>query len=457
MNQTSKVTLLIATFIMSTPHVHAAKAAILEESYGLMRSISSFDKVKDLSTAENFDGPWGVLDQSNVVSHPEACLNERHKRPESLPKMLAGYNLAEVIEAAEIATLAYYPMSTPAERDLYKDYFNFMDQHNSDVMGPAARGSGIKGNQKGTIIHLHPFGTEKEQSGFIAEMSDGRVYVSYKGTDSLRNMATNAWGTFAYDSLTGHRCHNGIMKGFYRTKDQVFNILEGIAQRNKGANKAGATLEALLRDKVVATGHSLGSGLKDMFIAYVQSQYKVSAAAIGFAGPRVFDTVSAQEIMEGYAGKTRGNLRVWQKGDPVPIIAFGLLGYKHIHSASLELPNIGVTALHIMKGYTDVLNAMLISPNHTVFARRLTGEEVRFGFEPTKSTGIMQAKTIKHTRLPNPLHYLGKVRQATVTYIDRPIHTVVKTVVRGAIMKPSVTLVKKAAGTLTAAWAKVKK
>ena len=97
-----------------------------------------------------------------------------------------------------------------------------------------------------------------------------------------------------------------------------------------------------------------------------------------------------------------------------------------------------------------------MSPDNTVLARRLTGKEVRFGFAPTKSVGIMKAKTVLKTPLPNPLYYIGKVRHAAVRYIDRPLHTAVKTVVRDTILKPAAVVVNKVADTLATGLTMVK-
>lgn len=193
---------------------------------------------------------------------------------------------------------------------------------------------------------VYYFATNIENSGMIIEHEDGDVTVVYKGSSSLNNWASDFWANFAYDENTGFRVHNGIMRGFYRTKDQVFNILDDLAKARQ------QSLEELL-EKVTITGHSMGGGLTQLLQGYILANYDVETRAVSFAAPRVYDIATAEALDKRLAGK---HLNISQTGDPVPLVALQSLGFRH-YGTHLSLPHMWDKP-HLMTNYLLALEML---------------------------------------------------------------------------------------------------
>ncbi|PLX30163.1 MAG: hypothetical protein C0582_01260 [Alphaproteobacteria bacterium] len=250
-------------------------------------------------------------------------------------------------------------------------------------------------------VYLEPgdkvyyFATEVENSGMIIEHENGDITVVYKGSSSANNWASDFWANFAYDKNTGFRVHNGIMKGFYRTKDKVFNILDEIAQSRQ------SSLEELL-EKVTITGHSLGGGLTQLLQGYILSQYNLKTKAVSFAAPRVYDIATAELLDQELQGH---HLNVSQAGDPVPLIAFQTLGFQH-YGTHLSLPHMWDKP-HLMTNYLKALEMLEQEREYQGFWRL---------YHYQQGTGDMWT----------PYYYRGK-------YVDPYLHTSLKWLKDGAL------------------------
>ncbi|MCE3230965.1 MAG: uncharacterized protein K0R76_1208 [Alphaproteobacteria bacterium] len=338
--------------------------------------------------------PSKHLEKSIPSSLGDSWLADRdvfREMPTTNSPSVAGVGIEKLLMCAQFSGLAYVDIGAP-ESDKLARIENLQSEGN----------------------RVQFFGTEVENSGLIITNKDGHVSVVYKGSSSLHNWATDAWANFAIDDQTGLRCHNGIMKGFYRTQGQVFAILEQIAQAR------GKTIQALLQNDVTVTGHSLGGGLSQMFMAYAHKAYDARVSAVTFAAPRVFDVATAKGLDGLFHEKY---LNVMQVTDPVPGIALGVIGYKHF-GTKLHLPYAKEHWQHIMKGYQAALEQIE------------TGIKVgstEFKYEESSRTGIGNAKWIGNTSIPNPAHIAFKVREATAEHVDPVIHRAVKAVKDGGV------------------------
>ncbi|MAP24687.1 MAG: hypothetical protein CMM87_04045 [Rickettsiales bacterium] len=193
---------------------------------------------------------------------------------------------------------------------------------------------------------VYYFATNIENSGMIIEHEDGDITIVYKGSTSLNNWVSDFWANFAYDANTGFRVHNGIMKGFYRTKDQVFNILDDIAKARQKSTEE-------LLEKVTITGHSMGGGLTQLLQGYILANYDVETRAVSFAAPRVYDIATAEALDKRLASK---HLNISQTGDPVPLVALQGLGFRH-YGTHLSLPHMW-DAPHLMTNYLLALEML---------------------------------------------------------------------------------------------------
>ncbi|MDF3033171.1 MAG: lipase [Alphaproteobacteria bacterium] len=308
---------------------------------------------------------------------------------------LAGFTIDDTLKYAQFSSMAYVDVTNP---ELDKTTFSEIEKLKSE------------GNR------VQFFGTEVENSGLIITDKDGHVSVVYKGSSSVHNFATDAWANFAIDDITGLRCHNGIMKGFYRTQDQVFAILEQIAQTR------GISVKHLLENDVTVTGHSLGGGLSEMFMGYAHEIYDARVKAVTFAAPRIFDVATAKKLDGLFHDRY---LNVMQVTDPVPAIAVGLLGYRHF-GTKLHIPYATADWQHLMAGYTKALGAL-----------RQAGEikvgSTAFKYEESQRTGLGNAKWIGTTSIPNPLYPLYKAREVMAEHVDPVVHKGLKVVKDGAI------------------------
>ena len=301
---------------------------------------------------------------------------------------VAGFTLEQVAEYGKLAQLAYVDVG----------------QSNSEKL------SEIENLQsKGAKVNF--FGSGFENSGIIVEHPDGRVTLSYKGSNSSRNVLTDLWANFAIDDNTGLRCHQGIMEEFYVINKHVTPILEQIAA------KKHKSVAQLLQDDVTVTGHSLGGGLAAMFVGYSQATYNVTPRATTFAAPRVYDVTSANELD---AITHNRYLNVMQVTDPVPASAPGWLGYKHLGS-KMDLPYATNIMQHKMGGYQLALEGLIQAQDNTIKVGK-----TNFKFEESKRTGMGKSPTIGNTFIPNPLYPLHLAREYLASHVDPAIHRVVK-------------------------------
>ena len=330
-----------------------------------------------------------TLTDSVVVIERETQADESKTKMSDMTQspQLAGFTIDDTVKLARLAQLAYIDTGKPEDAKF------------KTVERLQAEGGRVQF-----------FGTEAENSGLIITNKDGSINIIYKGTNSIRNLATDVWFTMAIDNKTGLRCHNGIMEGFYRTQEQVFSILKQIAETRK------KSLADLLRDDVTVTGHSLGGGLSEMFMGYAFKIHKVAVKAITFAAPRVFDVATSEELDGVFHDKY---LNVMQVTDPVPGIALGSMGYKHF-GTKLHLPYQKSEWQHKMGGYLAALEAIAQSP--------VKVGSTTYTFEESERTGLGNAKWIGDSMIPNPLYPIHAAREVIARNVDPVVHKAVKSV-----------------------------
>lgn len=356
--------------------------------------------------SKNMGASVGLSD-SIIIIQPEEALKKKASEDTGQPrvveeqdlnvskllegKRVAGFNLQEIIKSGELASLAYVDVTNPAAD---KESFEYIE---------ALQAAGNR---------VQFFGTENENSGLIITHTDGSVDVVYKGTSSLRNLATDAWANFAIDDKTGLRCHNGIMKGFYRTQEQVFAILEQIATQQ------GMDLREFLHKKMKAKGHSLDGGLAEYLIAYIYKTYGVAIKAITFAAPRVFDIADAKRLDKVFHDIY---LALQQDTDPVHRVGPGIMGYKRFGTV-INLPYSKLHFQHTMSGYNFALRAM---DQHD--GQLKVGDTV-YKFEESNRKGIGNSKWIGNTSIPNPYYPIHQARMWMAEHVDPVVHRAAKTV-----------------------------
>jgi hypothetical protein len=319
-----------------------------------------------------------IVDKENKAEHVV-------KKSEiiSQPK-LASFTLEETHEYAKLADLAYIDPLAGFDVNKPEEIKESTKQKFAEIERLQAEGNRVQF-----------FGTEAENSGLIITHKDGRVSVVYKGTKTARNVATDLLFNITHDEKTNLRSHNGIRKGFYRTNDQVFEILGQIASIR------GISLKELLEKYVTSTGHSLGGGLTQEFLAYSLKKYNAITRGVTFGTPRVFGVSDAEALHDIYKGRF---LNVMQLTDIIPSAAFGALGYKHF-GTKLHIPYSANITRHSMAGYIQALEALRQAGQVKV------GNEV-FKFEESKRTGIGKSQTIGNTSIPNPLYHIHMLRES---------------------------------------------
>lgn len=239
----------------------------------------------------------------------------------SVVRTVAGFTLEHVKEMANLATLSY----------------------TGTFDGEA--GIAMKAKLTSEGWEIIEFSTQAERSGIVL-LRGGEAMISYHGSESVRNFATDAYATMSEIEWASGYAHTGFLLGFEKTWDQVYGAL------NTHATKQGVGIREM---KIKVVGHSLGAALATLAAYRLAAVSEVKPEVINFASPRVFDRNAASNYEKELKIRT---LRVVHKDtttgtDPVTLVGPGILGFKHI-GALFEIEKGGAIP-HLMGGYHGAL------------------------------------------------------------------------------------------------------
>lgn len=200
------------------------------------------------------------------------------------------------------------------------------------------------------------FSSPAEASGIVFFKNSGEVVISYHGTSSLRNMATNLWAVICFPFFMDRGfVHSGFYHGFLRSWDNLYPLLADHA----------ASLGLSVADlDITVTGHSLGAALATICayrLVKVSAVKKIRVAT--FASPRVFSLSASAEykntLLSGSETKLGSvTLRIAQKGDPITEMPHSTMGYKHV-GVLIAIERDKAYYPHEMMGYLSGLEAFL--------------------------------------------------------------------------------------------------
>lgn len=326
-----------------------------EQAHGLPSQKESLVVVEDEAsiheTAAQFnDSENDDLSSAAVSSNRTDALSDDDDQVEkhSVAK-IGGFTIDRTIEMAKYAELAYYqPHFFKDDDDANVTKGGMKTKAQNDAMEAMLK----KLLEEGNTVRF--FGSQTENAGLIIEHTDGRVTVAYHGTDTTKNLLTDANVFYAMDRETGGRFHGGFYSDFAESAAQVETHLRMIAE-NQGMSLAE------LGQKTTFTGHSLGASLATIsgyWFRKVHNMEGVSVAA--FAPARAMDYSTAIDF-DNVMGKNV--ISVSKAGDPVPYAYNAtIFGAKHVGQrihlpANVEgyLPGI---EHHNMTTYTSAFEEM---------------------------------------------------------------------------------------------------
>lgn len=260
-----------------------------------------------------------ITPQVQAIETAEAVEDIAAKTP--VVRTIAGFTMDDVKEMATLATLSY---SGTFDSDLGKEMVAKLKSEGWEVL---------------------EFGTAAERSGIIL-LRGNEAIISYHGSESLRNFATDAYATMSEIEWAAGYAHTGFLNGFEKTWNQVYGAL------NTHATKKGFSVRDM--KKVKFTGHSLGAALATLAAYRLATVSEVKPEVINFASPRVFDPNGAAN----YEKVCPRTLRVKHNDsttgtDPVALVGPGFIGFKHV-GKELVIEDGGAVP-HVMGGYHGAL------------------------------------------------------------------------------------------------------
>lgn len=337
---------------------------------------------KSIAPEVDLSEDWSVVESAPTTPAKSCEIANQDK--------VGGFTLQEVMEMAYFCDVAYVDVGAVGSRHL---------QLIEDLQ--------LTGHK------VTFFGTPAENSGLVIEKPNGEVIVAYHGTNSLRNVASDAWFTWAMSDKMHGRFHNGFLNGFQQTQMQVLEILNSIGKRQ------GKKLNEMA---VRVTGHSMGAALAGIMAKWldeVEHVQNLKAALI--ACPRFVDVVGAKDYQDRSIGKNTVVVR--EEVDPVAKVTPGFLGAQHV-GEKLTLPKLHKDWAHCLGGYQRGL-AILDQANAQNQGQGVKG----YKFEADKKGGIAsnpQIQVTDNTSIPNPFY---AARQANIAFQENvmyPVHKAVK-------------------------------
>jgi hypothetical protein len=199
-------------------------------------------------------------------------------------------------------------------------------------------------------------------SGYIRGQGP-HVDIVYKGTDTRRDLVTDAYGLPLNGALVDDGFyHRGFGRAFESSWSQVLRHLESYA-----ASQGLAVGELYY----TVAGHSLGAAQATLLakqLSKLVDPERVRIVTIG--SPRVFSRAAAREYDAVLGPRT---LRISESDvDPVTMVGPGFLGFKHV-GVNLSVVKPAGLYPHLVEGYKagiDALDAMSFIPTFSAGARR---------------------------------------------------------------------------------------
>ncbi|CAO5677954.1 MAG: hypothetical protein NEHIOOID_00167 [Holosporales bacterium] len=184
----------------------------------------------------------------------------------------------------------------------------------------------------------------------ITEQANGQIYIGFRGTDNIKNVLVDLWCNWAHSHKTGEFYHNGILKAYEPLHHRLENILTSIAAQRS------VSIQQLLDENVLFTGHSLGGGMALLAADFFLNAHGAKTRTICFATPMVMDAISAQKLTHAFFNRI---LNIQQDYDPIPhIMNFGTHACGHVGQI-MKIPHIGgfknFKSVHRIDNYLQVL------------------------------------------------------------------------------------------------------
>lgn len=159
---------------------------------------------------------------------------------------------------------------------------------------------------------MNPTITKDVQAYLIYK--DSTAFITFRGTNNIRTALYDCNGLLVSIKGAAHiKVHNGFYKQFLAIEDSIRK-----------------DLEALNPEKIVFTGHSMGSSIATIASAIfgIDNNFSSKIHCVGFGCPRVGN----QNFVSLFNTVCKNNWRITCVKDPVPLLPF-IPGYEHVSPA----------------------------------------------------------------------------------------------------------------------------
>lgn len=200
-----------------------------------------------------------------------------------------------------------------------------------------------------------------DTQGFVVSDKAGNTFVSFRGSSSMTDMATNAWMGLVQPTWAGPVANAKVHSGFNDAVSGIWPQLTAALARATTKSRAKSARRGLLPGSVFFTGHSLGGALAQVAAmrAHVEQRVPTSAAVYSFGSPRIGNDA----LREVYNDFVPASFRVVtvddDDGDTDAITSAPpkWMGYRHAGSLvrlhSLELEVLSVAQLRAQAALWD--------------------------------------------------------------------------------------------------------
>lgn len=191
------------------------------------------------------------------------------------------------------------------------------------------------------------FHSAAEHSGLFIVNSDDSIIISYRGSYTARNWASDFCLVGVPTSFTQGYVHAGFYYGFLSSWDSLKALLD------KEAARQGVEIKDL---DITVNGHSLGGALALLGAYRLCKEFgNETVKLITFASPRAVSIEAAEECEKLFGHRA---LRVIQEGDPIPAFPLELgAGFHHVGDP-LRIAGSAQHLPHLMSGYHSVIGGL---------------------------------------------------------------------------------------------------